>query len=177
MVTIKPFIPAEHDFLLEHFARHFAESGREGDINFMPFEPNDKDRPKGIAIDKATLPLDQPGWQRWFCAWDDDSGNIVGHINLKQDGLKTSLHRCELGIGIERGWRGQGLGERLMQTAIRFAQEAESLIWLDLKHFAHNTRARALYDKLGFTELGVLRDRFRIGNDSIDDILMTLRVG
>ena len=91
--------------------------------------------------------------------------------------MKTALHRCELGIGVERGWRGQGLGERLMQTAIRFTQEAESLKWLDLKHFAHNTEARALYDKLGFTEMGVLPDRFRIGEQSIDDILMTLRVG
>jgi RimJ/RimL family protein N-acetyltransferase len=64
-----------------------------------------------------------------------------------------------------------------MDAAIGFSRDAESLRWLDLRVFAHNARARALYRSLGFEEVGTLRDRFRIGEVSIDDVIMTLRVG
>ncbi len=50
----------------------------------------------------------------------------------------------------------------------------ESLEWIDLKVFAHNTPARSLYRELGFVDIGVVRDRFRIGGQSIDDVIMTL---
>lgn len=142
----------------------------------MPFAPDDPNGPMGISTDKALLPLGNLGWQRWFYARDADSGNIVGHVDLKHDGLSAGLHRCELGIGIETRYRGAGLGRQLMETALSFARDTGSLAWVDLRVFANNTRALALYRQLGFTEIGVLKDRFRIGDDSIDDIVMTLRI-
>ncbi|HTR00530.1 MAG TPA: GNAT family protein, partial [Candidatus Acidoferrum sp.] len=92
------------------------------------------------------------------------------------DALHAGLHRCQLGIGIEGPWRRQGLGERLMQTAIAFAREQPSLQWISLSTFAGNTAARALYQRLGFVEEGVLRDRFRLGGQVIDDVQMILSV-
>jgi RimJ/RimL family protein N-acetyltransferase len=63
-----------------------------------------------------------------------------------------------------------------MQTAIDFARSAPPIRWLDLRVFAHNENARSLYTKLGFTELGVVVDRFQIDGVSMDDVLMTLDV-
>ena len=97
-------------------------------------------------------------------------------MDLKGDALAAGLHRSELGIGIERSYRGRGLGRQLMQVAIDFALGAATLDWLDLKVFAHNTPARALYRSLGFEEIGTVIDRFRIGGVSVDDVLMTLAV-
>lgn len=170
---IRP-LAAEHlaDFAA-HFARHREESGRD-DIHFMPFAPGSGDGPMGIDRQRYLLPLSEPGWQRWFVAWHDTQ--VVGHVDLKQEGLRTSLHRCELGIGIEREHRAQGLGAQLMQTAIDFVRQTPSIAWLDLRVFAHNQRALKLYRRLGFVELGIHRDRFRIAGDSIDDITMTLDV-
>lgn len=159
----------------EHFARHRAESGR-GEWHFMPFAPDDSRGPGGLDDRRLDLPLDAPGWQRWFVALDEQRARIVGHVDLKGEVLVTALHRCELGIGIERSHRSRGLGKRLMQQAIDFARGADTVHWLDLKVFAHNTPARALYRSLGFEEIGTVTDRFRIEGTRIDDVLMTLDV-
>ncbi len=141
----------------------------------MPFAPDDPDGPKGVDPQAVDRPLSEPGWQRWFVAVGDDE-RVVGQVDLRGDGLRAGLHRCELGIGVERPYRGQGLGRRLMETAIDFARGAESLDWVDLRVFAHNTAGRALYLDLGFVELGTAADRFRVGGQTIDDVIMTLEV-
>lgn len=66
------------------------------------------------------------------------------------------------------------LGRRLMDQAIGFCRQAPSLAWLDLRVFGHNANARALYRSLGFVEVGVVEDRFRIGDKRIYDVIMTL---
>jgi ribosomal protein S18 acetylase RimI-like enzyme len=76
-------------------------------------------------------------------------------------------------MGVERGWRGRGHGRALLAAAIAWARGAE-LAWIDLGVFAHNQRARALYAAVGFIEIGVTRDRFRVDGTAIDDIAMAL---
>jgi RimJ/RimL family protein N-acetyltransferase len=164
---------AHSDLLKAHFDRHRAESGR-GDIHFMPFAPDDPDGPRGLDAEGLARPLDEPAWQRWFAAWSEKE--IVGHVDLKGGQLKSTLHRCELGIGIERHARGVGLGRALMRHAIDYVQAIPGLDWLDLRTFGHNTPARALYQSLGFVEVGRVEDFIRIENERIDDVLMTLPV-
>ncbi len=174
-VRIRPVAQSDASLIQAHFARHRAESGR-GEWHFMPFAPDDQEGPAGADLRRLLLPLDSPGWQRVFAAFVDGGTRIVGHVDITGEVLRTAMHRCELGIGIERSHRGRGLGRRLMQQAIDFARQAESIGWLDLKVFAHNTPARALYRSLGFREVGTVRDRFRIDGTSIDDVMMTLAV-
>ncbi|NNF99355.1 MAG: GNAT family N-acetyltransferase [Desulfobacteraceae bacterium] len=161
--------------LREHLQRHREESGRGDSPHFMPFEPGSPEGPKGIDEKALTAPLCSPGWQRWWAASVDKE--IVGHVSLKGGGLQTGLHRCELGIGIESLYRGTGIGRALLQRAIEFAQKTDSLSWIDLLVFAHNTSAIHLYRNAGFTDTGVIRDRFRIGGQAIDDVIMVLPVG
>ncbi len=170
----EPGDAADIDALAAHFYRHRLESGVGDDWHFMPFEPGASDGPRGPDPAVISRTLDQPGWQRWWVGADD--GLVVGHVNLKGESLVTASHRCELGIGIERGYRGRGLGRALMVRALEFARREPALVWVDLKVFAHNLPARALYQTLGFEEVGVVADRFRIAGDSVDDVVMTLRV-
>lgn len=158
-----------------HMERHVAESGRNG-VHFMPFLAQDPERPVGVALDKLQLGLHEKGWHRCWVACHTRMDCIVAHIDLKGSKLRTGLHRCELGLGIEEPWRGQGLGSRLMDTAIAFARAEPALSWIDLCTFATNTPARALYHRKGFVETGCIRDRFRLDGQSIDDVQMTLRV-
>ncbi len=179
--AIRPLTPVDWSRFQAHFKRHRAESGR-GDPHFMPFAPDDPDGPKGIDLEALGRPVSEKGWQRcWVAMVDDDpvgtAGRIVGHVELKGSGLSTGLHRCELGIGIERPYRGGGLGRRLMTAAIEFARGLETLAWIDLRVFAHNEAGRALYRDLGFVEVGTLVDRFRVEAQTIDDVIMTLRIG
>lgn len=132
--------------------------------------------PGVLTPNSSNLPWIPRGGQRWWVARTSRNGDIVGHVDLKGNHLKTGMHRCELGIGIEHAYRGQGMGRWLMQTAIDFARSAPTLKWLDLRVFADNKNARLLYTKLGFVELGVVVDRFQIDGVSMDDALMTLDV-
>lgn len=170
---IRPATTADQSLLQAHLVRHRAESGR-GDIHFMPFAPGDSDAPAGLNARSLNLALHARGWQRWFIGTVD--GQIVGHVSLKGDSLNTGLHRCELGIGVERAYRDQRIGHALMNVAIDFARNTHELRWVDLSVFAHNAKARALYRALGFVEVATLIDRFRIEGESIDDLMMTLAV-
>ena len=174
-IYIRPLVEKDVTLYLEHFARHRSESGR-GDYHFMPFNPDDPSGPKGISLEKLSLELSQPGWQRYWVAFMEGADQIVGHVNLKGNPLHTALHRCDLGIGIERQWRGRGLGKRLMTVAIEFARQAPSLSWIDLGVFSHNENAAGLYRSMGFRPLVTVADRFRIENQPVADTLMTLNV-
>ena len=173
-MLIRPMTAADAEELAEHNARFFPGSG-EGGVHFMPFDVRSGDLPKGPDFEALELPLTEPGWQRWFVAIDKDVG-IVGDVQLRGSTIRSGLHRCVLGIGLEKDWRGQGLGEQLMLTLIDFARKAPTLDWIDLGVFSGNPRAQALYEKLGFVVVGRREDYFRIGADSVADILMTLSV-
>lgn len=162
--------------LAEHIARHRLESGRDGDIHFMPFLPADPNGPKAPALGCLQRAVNELGWQRWWVAQLMQDGRCVGHVNLRGASIDATLHRCELSIGIERGYRGRKLGMALMESAINFSRDMPSLAWLDLKVFAHNVRAIRLYESLGFEAYGKVVDVVRIGDEQIDDVLMTLNV-
>lgn len=172
---IEPLTEDHRKAFEAHFARHRAESGA-ADGPFVPFEPDDPDGPTGWGDARLDGPLDEPGWHRWWGAFVEP-GEIVGHVDLRGSKLRAGRHRCVLGIGIERAYRGAGLGTRLTQVAIDFCRQAPSIEWLDLYVFAHNAPARRLYERLGFREIGTFVDQFRIGGVSIDDVAMTLPVG
>ena len=159
----------------QHIERHAGESGREGDIVFAPFSEFDRDAYEASRFESWRRAVDLPGWERcWGAIYND---RIIGHLDLTGGHLYSALHRARLGIGVERGQRGRGIGSLLLQAAIRWAGQERDLLWLDLSVFAHNERARRLYEKLGFVEVGRTTDAYRMGKQSIDDVHMTLRVG
>jgi RimJ/RimL family protein N-acetyltransferase len=161
--------------LREHFTRLRADSGKDG-LHFMPFAPGAPDGPKGPDPLKFVLPVSEPGWARCFALWNEDCNEIIGHVDLAGGRLATEAHRCVLGIGIEARWCGRGLGQRLMRAAIDFAAAQPTLDWIELYVFGNNTRAQRLYQRMGFTEVGRVPDRFRIGAAVIDDIIMVLKL-
>jgi ribosomal protein S18 acetylase RimI-like enzyme len=160
--------------LVTHIARHSRESGRSGDPIFRP-RSSDAPIDELATIERHRIgwsqPLDEPYWLRTWGAVVDDE--IRGHLDLHGGRLPSEFHRAMLGMGVERGARGQGYGRALLAAAIAWARNAE-LSWLDLGVFAHNERARALYRTVGFIEVGTTRDRFRVEGVAIDDVAMVL---
>lgn len=168
----EPHLPA----LVAHIARHSAESGKDGDPIFRP-RASDAPIDELATIDRHRLgwsqALDEPYWLRtWGVVID---GEVRGHLDLHGGRMASEQHRAMLGMGVERGWRGRGHGTALLHAAIRWARAAE-LTWLDLGVFAHNQRARALYRSVGFVEVGVTQDRFRVDGQIIDDVAMVRRL-
>ena len=80
----------------------------------------------------------------------------------------------EIGMLVERGWRGRGVGSALVRAAISLARE-QRLHKLSLEVFAHNTAAIALYRKCGFVEEGRRARQYRRASGELwDSIVMGL---
>jgi RimJ/RimL family protein N-acetyltransferase len=138
-------------------------------------EPFDEERRRRRAAEMWARPLSEPEWRRTWGAFD--GRRCVGEVTLTGSGLRTGLHRADVGLGVQRPYRGVGLGRRLMLEAIEWAREQPSIDWLDLGVFVGNEPAERLYRALGFQEIALRRDLFRIDGQSIDDRAMTLWVG
>jgi RimJ/RimL family protein N-acetyltransferase len=97
-------------------------------------------------------------------------GQIIGMLRVQ-----VSRHGFgELGMLVERGWRGRGVGAALVQAAVGWARD-QGLHKLSLEVFAHNTAAIALYRKCGFMEEGRrVRQYRRASGELWDSIVMGL---
>lgn len=157
-----------------HFSRHWMESGNDG-LHFLPFDLARTERPRGFNADLAFNDMTDRHWERMFLLLVN--GVVRGHARLKNDPMDAGRHRCELGMGIESKWRGQGFGRGLLSRVKALAQATEHLQWLDLQVMAGNARAIGLYQEVGFREVGRVSDRFRIGGAAMDEIRMVLYIG
>lgn len=80
------------------------------------------------------------------------NGKVVanGSISFK-DGKES--HVCGLGIAISKGYRDVGLGTIIMKELVRQAKKfGKKLIVLEV--FDSNPRAKHVYEKVGFREVG-----------------------
>jgi len=95
---------------------------------------------------------------------------IVGMIHTE-----VSRHGFgELGMLVDRDWRGCGVGSALLQATIDWARD-HGLHKLSLEVFAHNTAAIALYRKCGFVEEGHRAKHYRRASGELwDSIIMGL---
>ena len=81
-----------------------------------------------------------------------------------------------LGMLVDAEYRGQGVGEALLDACIAWAKERR-LPAIHLLVFPHNTRARALYQRMGFIDVERFeRDVTRSDGQVWDSVLMSLRL-
>jgi GNAT superfamily N-acetyltransferase len=177
MLDVVAVMPTDFRRWTEHIDRLFAESGRNGQPLFSPYEqaPNVSSPERQCRFESSlVVPVRQPGWMR---AWSvhDPSQRIVCHLDLSGSNIPSETHRMMLGIGCEPTFQRQGIGATLMRFAIEFALE-NGIEWIDLFVFGDNIAAIALYKRFGFAESGRRPDRFRLMGRAVDDVMMTLHV-
>ncbi len=85
-------------------------------------------------------------------------GEVIGNISLEQSPRIRQSHVGGLGMSVAKAWQGQGIGSRLLQTALSIADDWMNLRRVELTVFADNEPAMALYRKFGFEVEGRLRD-------------------
>ncbi|HEY1327903.1 MAG TPA: GNAT family protein [Casimicrobiaceae bacterium] len=98
----------------------------------------------------------------------DDDGSIVGWVDIQRETRPVHAHVGHLGIGVLPGYRGRGIGERLMRAALEAARAA-GFERVELNVYGRNKRARALYRKLGFVHEGT-RVRAKKIDGRYDDV-------
>ncbi len=173
---IKQLTKKDIEIYADHLIRNFSESGSQG-IYFSPFDPDyshPRDKIISTNMKRIEKNLNEVDWLKiWACF---DKNKIIGHSNLRGGFLETNLHRCQLGMGVESAYHRKGIGEKLLKTAIEWSKEQKSLDYIDLYVSAHNYKARKLYQKLGFKEIGRVEDLFRVRNRKLTDIHMVKKV-
>ncbi len=137
------------------------------------FAPSQPDEWSGSLDDQVQL-IEQhrqhPG-KLWLLVEHDET--IVGSVMFSTGPVRRLAHRGALGMGLERTWRGLGVGSLLMQRLLAWAQREPSVEKVGLEVFSTNTAAIALYRKFGFIEEGRrIREVKLAPGQYVDDILM-----
>jgi RimJ/RimL family protein N-acetyltransferase len=100
-----------------------------------------------------------------------DGGRMIGNCDVLRRKPTDVHHTGVLGIVIIEGYRGIGLGEAMVRTAL--AQAKKIGVWLvELQVFASNTRAIQLYESVGFRRFGTIPDKILRRGRHIDEIQM-----
>jgi RimJ/RimL family protein N-acetyltransferase len=77
-----------------------------------------------------------------------------------------------VGVFVDEGWRGAGLGARLVQAVLDHA--ARHVLLVTTTVVAENRPARDLYRRLGFEPYGLQRKALHVGGRYLDEELLAL---
>ena len=94
-------------------------------------------------------------------------GKVAGNCQIAwKTGIKTR-HRASVAIALLKEYWNQGIGTRMFQEMIRIAEENKNILQMELEFVEGNTRARALYEKMGFRIIGVKPNAIRLKDGTL----------
>jgi ribosomal protein S18 acetylase RimI-like enzyme len=101
-------------------------------------------------------------------------GKVVGFLDFQTQGNRRRLsHVQEFGLAIDKDFRDAGIGRRMLEVLIEFAERTPQIEKIALSVLATNERAIHLYQTLGFKEEGRLIRAIKLGPDKyVDDVRM-----
>lgn len=100
---------------------------------------------------------------------------LVGSLTMTKYGdVKKTRHVRVLGMLVITGYRGQGIGRKLMAHALEWASARDDVEKIILGVFSNNQRAFQLYEKFGFEVEGVKKKQYYIAGKHADEIEMGL---
>jgi len=105
----------------------------------------------------------------------EHDGRIVAHAHVEKKFVHPtrSSHVSTIGIAISKDFRYKGLGIILLNLLFEHAKKEMKSEIVKLHVFSDNKPAISLYTKLGFSEVGRIKNGIKYGNNKYaDDILM-----
>ena len=101
-----------------------------------------------------------------------DGDKVVGNCNLRVNNRKKVRHRAELGIGLRKSHYRMGIGTMLI-TELSIVARKLGCTQFELTYVDGNYRAKGLYEKCGFVEVGRMPCGVRFEDGSYaDDVFM-----
>ncbi len=101
--------------------------------------------------------------------------NIAGQCEITDPEWDAAAHHVGiLGIIIREDFRGLGLGEILIDYAIRESKKLKNKTKIILSCFSTNKIALSLYKKLGFEKIGIRKKQFYMNEQFYDEVLMEI---
>lgn len=165
-VLIRKARPEDAAALIAHFRRLFAEPG----INLI----TEADEFSPPVESESRIIRQMASAQNSVFLVAEINGRVVGQLTLEGGKRRNVQHTAVLGITVADGWRGRGVGHRLIEHALCWARESGIITRVELHVFARNERAMRLYEEFGFIVEGRRREAVIRDGEFIDDLIMGL---
>jgi len=102
----------------------------------------------------------------------ESGGVLVGWGSLNVFNARPAYrHVADFSVYVERAWRGKGVGHRLLERLIEIAREI-GYHKMVLSTFPTNTGGVKLYERLGFSRVGVYREQGMLDGQWVDTLIM-----
>ena len=103
---------------------------------------------------------------------EHDAGEIAGWASLNVFNPRPAYdHVADISVYVERGWRGKGVGRRLLDHLVEAAR-ARGYHKLVLAAFPTNTAGMALYERMCFSRVGIYHEQGLLDGVWVDVIVM-----
>ncbi len=97
---------------------------------------------------------------------------IVGWGSLNVFNARPAYrHVADFSVYVERAWRGKGVGHRLLERLIELAREI-GYHKMVLATFPTNNGGVRLYERLGFSRVGVYHEQGMLDGQWVDTLIM-----
>lgn len=130
----------------------------------------------GVAFPQEELLNDSTGKgffaAQTYCgvAEDKDKKLICGLYILHPNNVGRCGHICNASYAVDKAVRGMHIGEKLVSDCLMQGKKHGYGVLQFNAVVASNTHARHLYERLGFTGLGVIPKGFRMKDGHYEDI-------
>lgn len=105
----------------------------------------------------------------------DLDGEIIGLLDYRPGKFRKCAHQGSFGISLRKAFHNQGVGSAMLRLLIDWARAHPLIEMLSLDVYSTNTRAIALYQRLGFVECGRKPRCHKLGEHRYaDDVTMYL---
>ncbi len=102
----------------------------------------------------------------------ETEGQVVGWGSLNSYNPRAAYqHVADFSVYVKRGWRGKGVGHRLLERLIELAR-AIGYHKMMLSAFPWNAAGVALYERMGFCRVGVCREMGLLDGKWVDTVVM-----
>lgn len=143
-----------------------------------------------VCKEEVYLSMDDVPWdlereRAWLAEFDRvrnvlfvavDGAKIVGQVDCHGGRYSKDRHTGLIGIVIRSGWREVGLGRALMERVLLWMR-SRAFRRAHLSVFSTNTRARRLYESMGFEVEGVRKRQYLIRGEYVDEVVLGLWLG
>ncbi|MBQ3699341.1 MAG: GNAT family N-acetyltransferase [Prevotella sp.] len=104
-------------------------------------------------------------------AVDSVADEIVGLYILHPNNVGRCGHICNTSYAVKEGKRGLHIGEQLVKDSLKTGERLGFRLLQFNAVVATNIHALHLYERLGFTQLGVIPQGFRMKDGHYEDII------
>lgn len=169
---IKDFITYDAD--REFYAKVFPDSVSKVDLmRLRKMRKVDLARVMEIETKNYTFPWSEDifkdcfsvlSYSCWVC--EDAEEKVVAYAILSVAAGEAHI----LNISVDPKTQGLGVGRKMMEHLIEIASKNADTLFLEVR--PSNAKAQALYESLGFNEIGMRKDYYPAENNTREDAIM-----